>query len=428
MRRIALIPILLAALAACGGKEEQQAPPPPELGVVVAQPVDAPLRLDLVGRLAAYRSADVRARVPGVVQRRVYQEGSDVEEGQVLFQIDPAPLRAAAGEAQAALAQARASQANARAAADRARSLAPQKFISQSDLDNALAAERSANAAVQAAQSAVESANINLGYATVRAPIAGRAGKQQVTEGALVGQGTATLLTTVDQIDPMYVNFSMGAGDLDRVRGMQLDRQGPVAVQVLLPDGSRYAHAGEMDFSGDTVDPETGAVSLRATLPNPDRRLLPGTYVTLVATLGVQHGVFQVPQAAVQRDATGPYVLVVAADDTVARKDVTTARAEAGNWIITEGLAAGDRVVVSGLQRARVGEAATVAQWQPPAATGAGAAQGAASAPAAVPAAAPARDHPDAAEPASDAADGDDARDDSPQPAANAGGDAPTQD
>ncbi|MBJ6983358.1 efflux RND transporter periplasmic adaptor subunit [Luteimonas sp. MC1750] len=361
MRRIVLIPILLAALAACGGEEEQQAPPPPELGVVVVQPTDAPLRLDLVGRLAPYRSADVRARVPGVVQRRVYQEGSDVAEGQVLFEIDPAPLRAAAGEAQAALAQARANQANARASAARARSLAPQKYISQSDLDNALAAERSANAAVQAAQSTVESANINLGYATVRAPIAGRAGKQQVTEGALVGQGTATLLTTVDQIDPMYVNFSMGAGDLDRVRGMGLDRDGPVAVQVLLPDGSVYAHPGVMDFSGDVVDPETGAVSLRATLPNPDRRLLPGTYVTLVATLGVQHGVYQVPQAAVQRDATGPYVLVVGADGNVARKDVTTARAEAGNWIVTDGLAAGDQVVVSGLQRARVGEPATAA-------------------------------------------------------------------
>ena len=306
MRRIVLIPILLVALAACGGEEQQQAPPPPELGVVAVQPVDAPLRLDLVGRLAAYRSADVRARVPGVVQRRAYQEGSDVTEGQVLFEIDPAPLRAAAGEARAALAQPRANQANASAAATRARSLAPQKFISRSDLDNALAAERSANAAVQAAQSAVESANINLGYATVRAPISGRAGKQQVTEGALVGQGTATLLTTVDQIDPLYVNFSMGAGELDRVRAMQLDRAGPVGVQVLLPDGSVYAHPGEMDFSGDSVDPETGAVSLRATLPNPDRRLLPGTYVTLVATLGVQHGVFTVPQAAVQRDATGP--------------------------------------------------------------------------------------------------------------------------
>ncbi|WP_132998899.1 efflux RND transporter periplasmic adaptor subunit [Luteimonas arsenica] len=409
MRRIATITLLLAALAACGGEDGQQAPPPPELGVVTVQPANAPLRRDLVGRLAAYRSADVRARVPGVLQRRSYQEGSDVKEGQVLFEIDPAPLRAAAGEAQAALAQARANQANARAAANRARSLAPQKFVSQSDLDNALAAERSADAAVQAAQSAVDSANINLGYATVRSPIAGRAGKQQVTEGALVGQGTATLLTTVDQIDPLYVNFSMGSAELDQVRAMQLERQGPVAVQVKLPDGSVYAHEGELDFSGDTVDPETGAVSLRATLPNPDRRLLPGTYVTLVATLGVQQGVYTVPQAAVQRDATGPYVLVVGADDTVARKDVTTDRAEGGQWIVTAGLAAGDRVVVSGLQRAKVGEPATATPWQPGAAAN-GAAQGTPAAPTGGQAApAPAGDHPDAADPAAPAEAGDDA-------------------
>ncbi|QDW66463.1 efflux RND transporter periplasmic adaptor subunit [Luteimonas granuli] len=366
MRRAAITLLFpLLALAACGGDVPPAAPPPPELGVVVVQPGDALLKRDLVGRLAAYRSADVRARVAGVLQRRAYQEGSDVREGQVLFEIDPAPLRAAASETQAALAQARANQANARAAADRARSLAPQKFISQSDLDNALAAERSASAAVQAAQAAVESAGINLGYATVRAPISGRAGKQQVTEGALVGEGSATLLTTVDQIDPLYVNFTMGAAELDQVRAMQLDREGAVQVQVQLPDGSPYAHAGQLDFSGDTVDPDTGAVSLRAILPNPDRRLLPGTYVTLVATLGVQHGVFPVPHAAVQRDATGPYVLVVGADDTVARKDVTIDRSEGGDWIVTAGLAAGDRVVVSGLQRARVGEPATATPWQP---------------------------------------------------------------
>ncbi len=408
MRRIALTPILLAALVACSGEEQQQAPPPPELGVVVAQPVDAPLRRDLVGRLAAVRSADVRARVPGVLQRRVYEEGSDVKEGQVLFEIDPAPLRAAAGEAQASLAQARANQANARASAERARRLAPDKFISQSDLDNALAAERSANASVQAAQSAVESANINLGYATVRAPISGRAGKQQVTEGALVGQGAATLLTTVDQVDPLYVNFTMGVAEMDQVRGMQLDRSGPVSVQVLLADGTVYAHPGEVDFSGDVVDPQTGAVSLRATLPNPDRRLLPGAYVTLVATLGVQQGVFAVPQAAVQRDASGAYVLVVGADDNVARKDVVTDRADGDSWIISSGLAAGDRVVVSGLQRAVPGSPAKATPWQPAAAPGAAPADGqapAGAAPAPAPAAdaaapADAADAADAAEPA----------------------------
>ena len=405
MRRIVTASLLLAALAACGGPEEQPAPPPPELGVVTVQPENLPLRKELVGRLAAFRSADVRARVPGVLQRRVYQEGSDVREGDVLFEIDPAPLRAAAGEAQATLAQARASQANARATAERARRLAPDRFISQSDLDNAQAAERSANAAVQAAQSAVESANINLGYATVRAPISGRAGKQQVTEGALVGQGAATLLTTIDQVDPLYVNFTMSVGELDEIRRMQLDRSGPVSVQVLLADGVVYDHPGELDFSGDVVDPQTGAVSLRATLPNPDRRLLPGAYVTLVATLGVQPGMFAVPQAALQRDSAGGYVLVVGADDTVVRKDVVPDRADRGRWIIRSGLAAGDRVVVSGIQRAIPGSPAKASPWQPPAAPGAAPATGGAP-PAAVPAAGGTPDGGDVPAPASpDAAD-----------------------
>ena len=192
--------------------------PPPEVGVITVRATTVPLQQQLVGRLAAFRSADVRARIPGVLQRRVYEEGSDVREGQVLFLIDPATLQAALGQSQAALAQAQATAANARSAADRARQLLPQKYIARSDYDNALAAERSAAAAVQQAKAAVETARINRGYATVRAPISGRAGKQQVTEGALVGQADATLLTTVDQIDPLYVNFSASVADLERAR------------------------------------------------------------------------------------------------------------------------------------------------------------------------------------------------------------------
>lgn len=379
-RPMALAGLCAFVLAACGGEQEQQAPPPPEVGVVVAQPVTVPLRRELVGRLAAYRSADVRARVPGVLQARRYREGSDVEAGEVLFTIDPAPYQAELGAAQAALAQARANFANARAAAERARRLAPERFISGSDLDNALAAERSASAAVQAAEASVQSAQINLGYATVRAPIAGRAGKQQVTEGALVGQGTATLLTTVDQIDPLYVNFSMGVSELERIRRLHLDRSGPAQVQVLLQDGSPYAHVGELDFSGDVVDPATGAVSLRATLPNPDKTLLPGAYVTLVATLGQQQGVFRVPQAAVQRDASGAYVLVVGADGTVARKNVETGRAVDGDWVVGQGLDAGDRIIVSGLQKARPGQPADPVPWRPDGERAQGAAAGGAAA------------------------------------------------
>ncbi|HVI58026.1 MAG TPA: efflux RND transporter periplasmic adaptor subunit [Luteimonas sp.] len=360
----------LLLLAACG-KGEQAGPggpgggmPPPDVGVMVAKKTTVPLQQELVGRLAAYRSADVRARVPGVLQKRAYEEGRDVRKGQVLFVIDPAPLRAALGQAQGALAQAQASYANAKANADRARQLLPQKFVSKSDYDNALASERSSAAAVQAAKASVQSAQINLGYATVRSPIDGRAGKQQVTEGALVGQGDATLLTTVDQIDPLYVNFSMGVSELEQVRRLQAGGQSQ--VQVLLPDGTPYQRAGELDFSGDVVDPATGSVALRARLPNPDKHLLPGTYVTLKATLGEVHDAFLVPQAAVQRDAQGAYVLVVGQDGKVARKDIDADRAQGSNWIVTKGLAGGEQIIVSGLQKAQPGQPAKASPWQPP--------------------------------------------------------------
>ena len=220
IRSLALASALLAVLAACS-KPEQPQMPPPEVVVMTATPKDVPLQRDLVGRLSPYRSSDVRARVAGVVQKRVYQEGSDVKEGQVLFLIDPAPLQASLSAAQANLASAQATYANAKVAADRARQLAPQKFVSKSDLDNAEAAERSAAAAVQQARANVETARINLGYASVTAPIAGRAGKQQVTEGALVGQGDTTLLPTINQIDPLYANISMSSSELPAIQQAQ---------------------------------------------------------------------------------------------------------------------------------------------------------------------------------------------------------------
>lgn len=367
MRRILSIAMLAAALSACGNQADQAAPPPPpEVGVLTVQPTTVALQQDLVGRLAPYRSADVRARVPGVLERRVYQEGSDVQEGDVLFRIDPAQLQAALGTAQGAQAQAQANAINAKSAADRARQLAPTSFISRSDLDNALAAERSAEAALQAARASTQTAQISLGYATVRAPISGRAGKQQVTEGALVGQGEATLLTTVDQIDPLYINFSMSAGEFDRIRSMQLDRAaGGGEVEIVLPDGTVHDQKATLDFSGDVVDPASGAVQLRATLPNPGRRLLPGVYVTLRANMGQQSGVFLVPQAAVLRDANTAYVLVAGEGDKVVRKAVRTDRAQDGQWVISEGLAAGDRVIVSGVPKARPDAVVTPVPWTP---------------------------------------------------------------
>ncbi|PNS08157.1 efflux RND transporter periplasmic adaptor subunit [Solilutibacter silvestris] len=354
--RLLALSVLSTALIACsskqgGGPGQGGQMPPPEVGFVVVQPSTIAVEAQSSGRLAAYRSSDVRARVAGVVQRRIYTEGSDVKVGQPMFQIDPEPLRAATAAAQAALASAQATSANAHAAAERARGLAPGKFISRADLDNAVAAERSANAAVKQAQAAVQSARINEGYASVHAPIAGRAGIAQVTEGALVGQGTATLLTTVDQVDPLYIEFSVGVNDLTKLRELSAQGGGSREVDVILPDGSMFDQKARLDFSGSVVDPATGAVKLRALLPNPQHLLMPGTFVTVKATLAEQQGAYRIPQIAILRDQQGPYVLVVGSDDKAARKSLPDGRQQGSNYIVSGGLAPGDKVIVSGVQR-----------------------------------------------------------------------------
>ena len=380
-----LLCLSLLALTACGGKGKDQGPaqmPPPEVGVLKVQPQSSPLTRDLVGRLSAYRSADVRARVPGVLLKRSYDEGTNVKQGQLLFQIDPAPLKAALSAAQAAQAQAQATYINSKTTAQRVRELAPKGYVSKSDLDNALAAERSAAAAVQAAQANVQTARINLGYASVTAPIDGRAGQQQVTEGALVGSGEATLLTTVDQLDPMYVNFTMSVDSLERMRRAQssgnvtLADPDKASVQITLPDGSAYGEPGTLDFSDTSVNPATGSVNLRATVPNPKHNLLPGMYVTLTANLGQQHKVFLIPQQAVQRDTSGTYVMTVGKDGNVARKNVTTTEMRGGDWVVSDGLAAGDQVVVSGVQKVKDGAPAKPTPWQPKGAASAATAPG----------------------------------------------------
>lgn len=382
-------PFLLAcgllALAACGGKDEAAAPPPPEVGVIEVKPQTVPLTRDLVGRLSPYRSADVRARVPGVLLRRVYEEGSDVREGQVLFEIDPAPLQASLGVAQGQLAQAEATYANARAVAERARKLVPQKFVSQNDLDNAVAAERSAGAAVEAARASVRNAQIDLGYAKVTSPIAGRAGKQRVTEGALVGQGEATLLTTVDQLDPLYANFSIGSNELAQLRAaanVSLVGAGKASVQVVLPGDRVHEQPGTLDFSDTTVDPQTGAVAMRAQVPNPGYVLFPGSFVTLKVNMGELHDVFLVPQEAVLRDANGAFARVVGADGNVERRNLATGGTRDNQWIVTAGLEAGDQVIVSGVQKVKEGAPATAKPWQPQAAEAGAAPQAPAKAPA----------------------------------------------
>jgi membrane fusion protein (multidrug efflux system) len=369
-RTLALACAVTLALAACK-KQEQQQPPPPEVSVVEAKPQTLPLQRELVGRLSGFRTADVRARVAGVLQKRLYTEGTDVKEGQPLFQIDPAPLKATLASAQGELAAAEATYANAKVAADRARRLAPQSYVSKSDLDTAEATERTSAASVQQARAAVETARINLGYATVTAPISGRAGKQQVTEGALVGQSDITLLTTIDQLDPLYVNFSMNSDELAQLRQAQaqgavaLSGDGQATVNVKLGDGSVYPHAGTLDFTSVTVDPSTGSVSLRALLPNPDHVLLPGSFVSFDATLGQRANAFLVPQAGIQRDAHGAYALVVGKDGNVVRRNVVADSQQQGQWVVTSGLEAGDQVIVSGQQKAKEGAPAKAVPYDP---------------------------------------------------------------
>ena len=360
LRRAAAPATLVALLSGCGSHAPPPAPHPAQVGVVVAHSQSVPLTRELVGRLSATRAADVRARVAGVLLKRLYKEGSDVRQGQALFQIDPAPLRAALDGAEAALAQAQANATNAHVAAQRARELITSGLVSRSDLDNAEATERSTAASVQQAKAGVGTARINLSYATVTAPIAGRAGQQGVTEGALVGEGTATLLTTVEQIDPIYVNFNQPAVDIERLRRAQSAgsvsvARDAVSIRLTLPDGTPYPRAGTLDFLDVHVDPATGAVALRGILPNPEHQLLPGMFVGVRLTSGaVNHG-FLVPQAGLQRDATGPYVLVVGPDDKVIQKRVVAEALTGPEWIVTDGLIDGDRMIVSGTQNARPG-------------------------------------------------------------------------
>jgi membrane fusion protein (multidrug efflux system) len=369
---IFIVATLPAVIVGCSKAPAPMAPPTPQVAFVIAHSEQVPLVRDLVGRLSPTRQADVRARVTGVLLKRVYTEGADVKQGQTLFRIDPNPLKAALDAQLANLASAEASAANAKVLAKRATELAPQHYISQNDLDNARATDRTAAAAVQQYQATVEIARINLGYANVTAPIDGRAGQQQVTEGALVGQGEATLLTTVEQIDPIYVNFSQAAADLERLRRaqttghVQLVEQNKAQVDISLSDGTRYAHSGTLDFSDAAVDSATGSVTLRAIVPNPDHTLLPGMFVKVRVTSGAQTA-FRIPATAVQSDDTGFFVLTVAADDKALVKHITTNRLDGDVWIATGGVADGDRIIVSGLQQARPGSPVKATPWEPPA-------------------------------------------------------------
>jgi membrane fusion protein (multidrug efflux system) len=378
-----------ALVSGCGQGSAQPGPggmPPPEVAVVTVKPGDVGLVTELPGRTEASRVAQVRARAAGIVLKRLFREGSDVRAGQPLFDIDAAPYRAQAASAQASLAQAQANLGQAAALAQRYKPLVEANAISKQDYANAVAAEKAAEAQVAAAKAGVQTAQINLSYATVTSPISGRIGRALVTEGALVGQGEATPLATVQQINPMYVNFtqssneviqlrrSLAAGRLKRAAGLE-----SAQVKVVLEDGTEYPQPGRLLFSDLTVDATSGQVTLRAEVPNANGLLLPGMYVRVRLEQAQIGNAILLPQQAVTRSAQGDTVMVVDKEGKVTPRPVKVGAQQGSNWVILGGLNPGEQVIVEGFQKIRPGAPVKATAWTPPGA----APQAGASAPAA---------------------------------------------
>jgi membrane fusion protein, multidrug efflux system len=373
---IAATVILAASIAGCGDQirsAQAQAPagmPPPEVAVVTVAPERLALTNELPGRLEATRVAEVRARVPGIVTKLVFREGTEVKENDVLFRIDPAPYQASANSAQASLAKAEANLAQATLKAQRYKPLVETNAISKQEYDDALTTQKQAAADVASAKASLQAARLNLGYATVNAPISGRVGRALVTEGALVGQGAATPLATIQQLDPLYVNITQPASEalkLQRaMRDGQLQKAGKneVKVSIVMEDGEVYPQAGKLLFSDQTVDPNTGAITLRAVVPNPDRYLLPGMYVRARVEQAVQENAIAVPQQAVQRQADKAIVMVVGQDKKVTPRPVKAETAIGNRWIVSEGLKAGEQVIVEGFQKAQPGTVVNAVPWK----------------------------------------------------------------
>ena len=303
------------------------------------------------------RVAQVRARATGILQQRVFTEGSYVKAGQVLYRVDAAPYQATQQSAQAQLAQAQAQLANASALATRLKPLVAANAVSKQEYANAVAAQKQAEAEVAAARASVQTANIGLGYANVTAPISGRIGRALVTEGALVGQGEPTPLAVIQQINPMYVNFTQSASEVYRLRRAfeqgALKGAGAQAaeVKVVMEDGSVYSRPGKLLFSDLTVDSATGQVTLRAELPNPDGVLLPGLYVRVRLEQATAGQALLLPQQAVTRTAQGDSVLLVDAEGKVAPRNITVRGEQDGQWVVSAGLKEGEKVMVDGFQK-----------------------------------------------------------------------------
>lgn len=384
-------------LAACGqgsGSAPQAGGgmPPPEVGVVKVTAGEVGLFTELPGRLESARVAEVRARAAGILQQRLFREGSDVRAGQVLYRIDPAPYAAATASAQAAVAKALANHAKAAALEQRYRPLVEANAISKQEYADAVAAEKQAEADVAAARAALRTTEINLGYASVTAPISGRIGRSLVTEGALVGQGEATPLAVIQQIDPLYVNFSQSATEVMNLRRAlqegRLKRSGAegAQVRVLLEDGSIHPQPGRLLFADLTVDQNTGQVTLRAEVPNPRTMLLPGMYVRVQIEQAKAANAMLLPQQAVTRSPQGDTVMVVDDKGQVNQRTVKIGGSQNGQWVVLGGLQPGEQVMVDGFQKVRPGAPVKPVPWS--AAPAAGPASGTRAAVPALPASA----------------------------------------
>ncbi|MEQ9878368.1 efflux RND transporter periplasmic adaptor subunit [Pectobacterium aroidearum] len=351
-------------LAGCDGGNNQQGGAQqqmPEVGIVTLKTEALNVMTELPGRTSAYRIAEVRPQVGGIILKRNFVEGSDVKAGASLYQIDPATYQANYNSAKGSLAQAQAQAEIARLTVNRYKPLLGTNYVSKQDYDQAVATSRQADAAVQAAKAAVDTAQINLAYTKVSSPIEGRVGKSTVTEGALVATGQATALTTVQQLDPIYVDVTQSSNDFLQLKrelenGTLKQSAGKANVRLLLENGTEYTEAGTLEFSDVTVDETTGSITLRAIFPNPQHNLLPGMFVRARLDSGVNPTALLVPQQGVTRDPRGQATaMVVGEGDKVEPRTLTTSKAIGDKWLVTEGLKAGDRVIVTGLQKIRPG-------------------------------------------------------------------------
>jgi membrane fusion protein (multidrug efflux system) len=351
---------LLLLTTGCARKEPHQAQPTPEAGYVVLSAQSAPLEIELAGRTAAYETSDVRPQVSGLIQARRFVEGSVVRQGETLYEIDPSLYRAAVAQAQANLANAEANRTAAEAKAARYKPLVAIEAVSKQDYTDAVSVAQQAAAQVGQTRAALQTAKINLAFTRVPAPIGGQVGRSLVTTGALVTSGQANALTTIARLDPIYVDIQQSSTDLVALR-RQLASGGALpsgaTVQLVLEDGSVYGEAGRLEFAEPLVDPSTGSVTLRARFPNPHNLLLPGMFVRARLSQATVRNAILVPQPAVTRTPTGAAtVLVIGPDNKATLRQITTNRTVGDKWLVTAGLAAGDRVITEGLMRIKPGQ------------------------------------------------------------------------